>query len=95
MVNVGDKIRELRMARHWSLPVLSKESGINPSTIQSIEVGRTKKVDYQTLVALSKALDVNPEDLTRKEATANKQIIKALETEIRHLQEIVDKLKKG
>ena len=61
---LGNKIRELREKKNWSLDRLSEELEkeeieIVPSTLFRIEKGQRKKIDTLLLLGLSKILNYN------------------------------------
>ena len=60
---IGDRIRELRLARNWSQEKLAIESGISYGTVRMIESSRTPSPGIQTLVAIARALEVNLLDI--------------------------------
>ncbi len=56
------KIKELRLARGLSLEMLSKLCGLNKSTIQEIEIHKTKP-KFESILKIAKALEVALEEL--------------------------------
>ncbi|MFT3894554.1 MAG: cupin domain-containing protein [Anaerolineales bacterium] len=56
-VNVGDRLRELRISREMSLRVLAMKSGLSIHTLSMIEKGKTSPA-ISTLYKLAEALDV-------------------------------------
>lgn len=54
------RIREARKAKKLTQAALAEIAGVRRATVASIENRRTKGVDFQTLEALAKALDVHP-----------------------------------
>ena len=61
---LGNKIRELREKKNWSLDRLSEELEkeeieIVPSTLFRIEKGQRKKIDTLLLLGLSKIMNYN------------------------------------
>ena len=63
----GAAIRKLRLARGWSLATLSEESGVPISTLSRVELGQNA-LNYDKLVRLCRALDVDLEGLVTREA---------------------------
>lgn len=61
--HVGDRIREYRAARGWTLEHLQDRSGVDTQTIHRIEIGQTKKPRGDTLRRIAKALSLSLEDL--------------------------------
>lgn len=66
----GAAIRKLRLARGWNLATLSAESGVPISTISRVELGQNA-LNYEKLIRLCKALEVDLEGLVTKEAEAS------------------------
>lgn len=62
MLALGNKIRALREARHWSLSRLSKNAGISVAAIQKIEAG-TSNPSLVTIVAVIDALGASVDKL--------------------------------
>jgi transcriptional regulator with XRE-family HTH domain len=63
----GAAIRKLRLARGWSLATLSEESGVPISTLSRVELGQNA-LNYDKLVRLCRALEVDLEGLMAREA---------------------------
>src|ERR1700744_2691683 len=63
----GAAIRKLRLAGGWSLATLSDESGIPISTLSRVELGQNA-LNYDKLVRLCRALEVDLEGLMAREA---------------------------
>jgi transcriptional regulator with XRE-family HTH domain len=63
----GAAIRKLRLARGWSLAVLSEQSGVPISTLSRVELGQNA-LNYDKLVRLCRALEVDLEGLVTREA---------------------------
>lgn len=63
----GAAIRKLRLARGWSLAQLSDESGVPISTLSRVELGQNA-LNYDKLVRLCRALQVDLEGLVTREA---------------------------
>ena len=63
----GAAIRKLRLARGWSLATLSEESGVPISTLSRVELGQNA-LNYDKLVRLCRALEVDLEGLMTREA---------------------------
>ena len=59
MLNVGEKIRELRTERKMSQDELSKASGVNRTTISMIETDKVESVTTGTIAAIAEALGVS------------------------------------
>jgi transcriptional regulator with XRE-family HTH domain len=63
----GAAIRKLRLARGWSLATLSEESGVPISTLSRVELGQNA-LNYDKLIRLCRALEVDLEGLVAREA---------------------------
>jgi transcriptional regulator with XRE-family HTH domain len=63
----GAAIRKLRLARGWSLATLSEQSGVPISTLSRVELGQNA-LNYDKLVRLCRALEVDLEGLMAREA---------------------------
>ena len=65
----GAAIRKLRLARGWNLATLSAQSGVPISTISRVELGQNA-LNYEKLMRLCRALEVDLEGLVTREAEA-------------------------
>jgi transcriptional regulator with XRE-family HTH domain len=65
--DTGPAIRKLRLARGWTLADLSENSGVPISTLSRVELGQTL-LNYDKLVRLCRALDVDLQGLISQEA---------------------------
>ncbi|WP_293345111.1 XRE family transcriptional regulator [Phenylobacterium sp.] len=63
----GAAIRKLRLSRGWSLAALSEESGVPISTLSRVELGQNA-LNYEKLMRLCRALEVDLEGLVTREA---------------------------
>jgi transcriptional regulator with XRE-family HTH domain len=63
----GAAIRKLRLARGWNLATLSAQSGVPISTISRVELGQNA-LNYEKLMRLCRALEVDLEGLVTREA---------------------------
>jgi transcriptional regulator with XRE-family HTH domain len=63
----GAAIRKLRLARGWTLETLSETSGVPISTLSRVELGQNA-LNYDKLVRLCRALEVDLEALVAREA---------------------------
>ena len=63
----GAAIRKLRLARGWNLATLSAQSGVPISTISRVELGQNA-LNYEKLMRLCRALEVDLEGLVAREA---------------------------
>jgi transcriptional regulator with XRE-family HTH domain len=66
----GAAIRRLRLAKGWTLATLSEETAIPLSTLSRVELGQNA-LNYDKLVRLCRALDVDLESLVTREAEAS------------------------
>lgn len=65
----GAAIRKLRLSRGWSLAALSEQSGVPISTLSRVELGQNA-LNYEKLMRLCRALEVDLEGLVTREAEA-------------------------
>lgn len=63
----GAAIRKLRLSRGWSLAALSEQSGVPISTLSRVELGQNA-LNYEKLMRLCQALEVDLEGLVTREA---------------------------
>lgn len=56
-MNIGDRIKTMRIAKGINQKSLAASIGIKPPSLSDIENGVTKSVKADTILALSKALD--------------------------------------
>ncbi len=63
VVDVGERIRRLRMERHMSVRQLADKSGVSASQTSAIERGRRTSVE--TIVRLARALEVDASTLVQ------------------------------
>ena len=56
-------LRTLRLRRRLTQEDLEQASGVAQNTISKLETHRLKRPVFQTVVALARALDVDPMDL--------------------------------
>ncbi|HXQ14052.1 MAG TPA: XRE family transcriptional regulator [Caulobacteraceae bacterium] len=61
-------MRKLRLAKGWTLADLSAESGVPVSTLSRVELGQSM-LNYDKLVRLCRALEVDLEGLLAQEAS--------------------------
>ena len=66
----GAAIRKLRLSRGWSLAVLSEQSGVPISTLSRVALGQNA-LNYDKLVRLCRALEVDLEGLVTREAESS------------------------
>jgi len=69
----GAAIRKLRLARGWNLATLSEQSGVPISTLSRVELGQNA-LNYEKLMRLCRALDVDLEGLVTREAEATASV---------------------
>jgi transcriptional regulator with XRE-family HTH domain len=65
---IGSRVRELRLARNFTLQALADLTGLSPSLLSLVERGRTSP-SIGTLVAVAHALGVHMGDLVPGEST--------------------------
>jgi transcriptional regulator with XRE-family HTH domain len=68
-VAFAENLRRARIKRFWTQAVLSRESGISEITIARLEAGKHTP-SARTVVALAKALSVEPASLADPEELA-------------------------
>jgi transcriptional regulator with XRE-family HTH domain len=69
----GAAIRKLRLARGWNLAMLSEQSGVPISTLSRVELGQNA-LNYEKLIRLCRALEVDLEGLVTREAEATASV---------------------
>lgn len=67
--DIGQAIRKLRLAKGWTLLELSQQCGVPLSTLSRVELGQNA-LNYEKLVRLCKALDVDLQGLVARDASA-------------------------
>ncbi len=70
---VGAAIRKLRLARGWTLNELAAHTGIPLSTLSRVELGQNA-LNYDKLVRLCRALEVDLQGLVAREADVTAMI---------------------
>ena len=64
----GPAIRKLRLAKGWTLAELSKQTGVPLATLSRVELGQNA-LNYDKLVRLCRALDVDAQGMVARQAT--------------------------
>lgn len=64
--SIGQKIKQLREAKGWSINQLGLYAGVTPSTIARMEKGESEP-PISTLLRIAKALNVSLEELLKDE----------------------------
>lgn len=64
MTIIGENIKKLRERAGMTAKELSEKSGVGQSTISEIEVGKIKNPRTETLMNISKALNISMDDLS-------------------------------
>lgn len=59
LTDVGDRVRQLRKSKGWTLDDLSNASGLHPSSISQVERGE-RNLTLQNLSKLADGLEVAP-----------------------------------
>ena len=80
---IGQKIKEVRIARNLTQEYIANTVGINTSHISNIETNKTK-VSLNTLVLICKVLDVSVdyilgEDLSNPSLAIDREILRELQ----------------
>lgn len=60
---MGFRLKKIREERKMTQEELEKKSGISRQTISAIENGKCRYINSQTLISLSRALEVSMDDL--------------------------------
>lgn len=68
MINIGERIRELRKSKNITASSLATQIGVTQSFISSIEKG-TKKCSLETLDAICTALNVSLADFFKEDTS--------------------------
>ncbi len=61
-VSIGNRIKEIRIAKGWTQAKLAEESGVEPSNISHIERAATK-LSLPTMVNIANALGVSLDEI--------------------------------
>lgn len=61
-ISIGERIKEIRIAKGWTQAKLAEESGVEPSNISHIERAATK-LSLPTLVNIANALNVTLDEI--------------------------------
>ncbi len=61
-ISIGNRIKELRIAKGWTQAKLAEKSGIEPSNISHIERAATK-LSLPTMVSIANALGVTLDEI--------------------------------
>jgi transcriptional regulator with XRE-family HTH domain len=83
----GAAIRKLRLAKGWTLAELAERSGIPLSTLSRVELGQNA-LNYDKLVRLCRALDVDIQGLVTRQAetasipTGRRSVVRAGQGEV-------------
>jgi len=62
LLHLGVRIRSIRRTKKWTQETLAEKAGINDKEVSHIEAG-SRNITIETLVKLSIALDIEPEQL--------------------------------
>lgn len=63
-MNIGDKIRKIRKEKKITIVELASMTGLSKTTISDTETGKTNPTN-ESILKISKALDINIQDLCR------------------------------
>ncbi len=61
-ISIGERIKEIRIAKGWTQAKLAEESGVEPSNISHIERAATK-LSLPTMVNIANALNVTLDEI--------------------------------
>jgi len=75
LMNVGKKIRTLRLEKGFTLPALAEKAGVSKGFLFQIEDDEKANPSLETLNRLAKALDVTIAELLEKESVRAKRAI--------------------
>ena len=81
-ISIGNRIKEMRVAKSWTQAKLAEESGIEPSNISHIERAATK-LSLPTLVNIANALEVTLDEIVYASLIKNTQ--RVLQTNFKSL----------
>jgi transcriptional regulator with XRE-family HTH domain len=65
-VSIGDRIKQVRTQKGFSTYDISEKTGVSQSTISKLENNK-RKADYEILIKISKALNVDIEDFFKED----------------------------
>ncbi|EKL1664941.1 helix-turn-helix transcriptional regulator, partial [Salmonella enterica] len=70
-MNIGNRIRQLRIAKNMKLADLAEAVGVDAANISRLETGKQKQFTEQSLIKLANILGVEIADLFTSEAAIN------------------------
>ncbi|MDA8226171.1 MAG: helix-turn-helix transcriptional regulator [Desulfitobacterium hafniense] len=82
-MNLGKKIKELRLQRGLSAKELSETSGVTRSLISELETGKRFSTSVDTIARLAKALHVSPSYFFGPEYPSSPETIRTVPGEMR------------
>ena len=88
---LGRKIRELRAERGWTQNELAKRSGVDRTTIASIETGKVANPSAETFIKLARAFSVRLEELHHIAGYIDSNVLLRVHKET--LEEILDRFR--
>lgn len=77
LARVGQRVRDLRHERGWTLKALAEETGLSPRFVSQLEAGQGN-IAIGRLARVAQALEVPLEDLVRAERDPREDQIRAL-----------------
>lgn len=78
-MTLGEYIRKLRLASGLSLRAVASASGISPTYLSLIELGKTKVPTTDRLEKIAKAIDVDSDELVFRAGQLPSDVLRALE----------------
>jgi DNA-binding XRE family transcriptional regulator len=66
VVQIGNKLKQLRTRRFLTQRALAKAAGVSPTTVYKVENNEVEP-HFSTILSLAEALDVDPNDLVEEE----------------------------
>ena len=72
-IDIGKRIREIRISKKWTQALLAEKSGVEPSNISHIERAATK-LSLPTIINIANALEVSLDELVCGSLITNSHI---------------------
>lgn len=72
-MHIGEKIKQYRESKGWTLSRLAQESGVSKPYLSQIENTPNKKISAELLYSISNALDVTMADLMGKSTVRSEE----------------------
>ena len=78
---IGKRIRELRIAKNWSQAKLAEKSGVEPTYISNIELGKSK-LSLPTLISIANGLNATLDEIVYTHIDKNTHISNKIVNEL-------------